>query len=105
MWSFIHVDDAASATVAALDAAKPGVYNIVDDEPARVSDWMPALAEALGAPRPRKVPAVIARLAAGSYGVSVMTSAQGASNELVKRELGWTPRYASWREGFKGGLG
>ncbi len=105
VWSFIHVDDAATATVAALKAAAPGVYNIVDDAPARVSEWLPALAEALAAPPPRKVPAAIARLAAGSYGVAVMTTAQGASNELAKRELGWTPRYASWCEGFKVALG
>jgi nucleoside-diphosphate-sugar epimerase len=104
VWSFIHVDDAARATVAALDVAKPGVFNIVDDEPARVSEWVPALAAALGASPPRKVPGFIARLAAGSYGVQVMTSAQGASNELAKRALGWTPRHASWREGFETGL-
>jgi nucleoside-diphosphate-sugar epimerase len=105
VWSFIHVHDAASATVAALADDRPGVYNVVDDEPARVSQWIPALADALGAPAPRRVPALIARALAGSYGVMTMTRAQGASNELVKRELGWTPRYASWREGFRAGLG
>lgn len=105
VWSFIHVDDAAAATVAALGAEKPGVFNIVDDEPARAADWIPELARALGASRPHKVPALLARLVAGSYGVTLMTQAQGASNALVKRELGWSPRYASWREGFKVALG
>jgi nucleoside-diphosphate-sugar epimerase len=117
VWSFIHVDDAASATLAALDAtditdatdapdaAQPRVFNIVDDEPARVSEWIPALADALGARHPRKVPAWLARPLAGSYGVAIMTEAQGALNALAKRELAWAPRYASWREGFSSGIG
>jgi nucleoside-diphosphate-sugar epimerase len=105
VWSFVHVDDAARATVLALTQGASGAYNVVDDEPARVSDWLPALAASLGAPRPMRVPALIARLAAGSYGVSVMTQAQGASNELARRELGWSPAYASWREGFAEALG
>jgi nucleoside-diphosphate-sugar epimerase len=105
VWSFIHVDDAARATVIALDRGTSGAYNVVDDDPALVSDWLPLLAETLGAQRPRRVPALIARLAAGSYGVATMTHAQGASNELAKRELGWSPEYPSWREGFRGGLG
>jgi nucleoside-diphosphate-sugar epimerase len=105
VWSFIHVDDAAAATVAALTASKPGVFNVVDDEPARVAEWIPALARALGASRPRKVPALLARALAGNYGVALMTQAQGASNALAKRELGWSPRYASWREGFVSALG
>lgn len=104
VWSFVHVDDAAAATVAALQAAKPGVFNVVDDEPARVADWIPALAQALGARKPRKAPAWLARPLAGSYGVTIMTEAQGASNARAKAELGWTPRYASWREGFRAGL-
>jgi len=104
VWSFIHVEDAARATVAAL-AAGSGPYNIVDDEPAPVSIWLPVLAEALGAPRPLRVPVPIARVLAGSYGVASMTRAQGASNELARRELGWTPRYSSWREGFREALG
>ena len=104
VWSFIHVDDAASATVAALDRGPAGAYNVVDDEPARVSDWLPALASALGAPKPWRAPVFLARLAAGSYGVATMTSAQGASNELAKAELGWTPELPSWREGFRTGL-
>jgi len=104
VWSFIHVDDVARATVIALERGASGAYNIVDDDPALVSDWLPQLAEALGAPRPRRVPAVIGRLAAGSYGVATMTQAQGASNALAKRELGWSPEYRSWREGFLRGL-
>jgi 2-alkyl-3-oxoalkanoate reductase len=105
VWSFIHVDDAARATVNALSRGATGAYNVVDDDPARVSDWIPHLAETLGAKRPRRVPAVIARLAAGSYGVATMTRAQGASNELARRELGWSPEFPSWREGFPRGLG
>jgi nucleoside-diphosphate-sugar epimerase len=104
VWSFIHVDDAARATVAALGNGEPGAYNVVDDDPAPVAQWLPALADALGAPRPRRVPALIARPFAGRYGVATMTRAQGASNELAKRELGWTPQHKSWREGFRGAL-
>jgi nucleoside-diphosphate-sugar epimerase len=105
VWSFIHIDDAARATVRALDHEGPRIYNVVDDDPAPVAEWVPALAEAVGAPRPMRVPAPIARLVAGSYGVSVMTRGQGASNELAKRELGWRPEHASWREGFRTALG
>lgn len=101
VWSFIHVDDAARATVAALTRGEPGAYNIVDDDPAPVAEWLPALAAALGAKKPRRVPAWLARPVAGSYGVSLMTEAQGASNALAKRELDWAPEYASWREGFR----
>ncbi len=105
VWSFIHIDDAARATVAALTRGHSGAYNIVDDEPAPVSQWLPALAEALGAPRPLRVPAWLARPLAGGYGVATMTTSQGASNELAKRELGWQPQHASWREGFRTGMG
>jgi nucleoside-diphosphate-sugar epimerase len=105
VWSFVHVDDAAAATVAALSTDGPGVYNIVDDDPAPVSEWLPALAEALGAPRPRRVPAWLARPIAGRYGMQLMTSAQGASNALAKHELGWAPAHPSWREGFRSALG
>lgn len=107
VWSFIHVDDAARATVAALtlEGSTGHVYNVVDDDPAPVSEWLPALAQALGAPRPWRVPAPIGRLAAGSYGVMVMTKGQGASNALIKEELGWKPEHASWREGFRTALG
>ncbi len=105
VWSFIHVEDAARATIATLANPISGAYNIVDDEPAAVADWIPALAEALGAPRPLRVPALLARPLAGAYGVEVMTRAQGASNALAKRELGWQPSFPSWREGFRRGLG
>jgi nucleoside-diphosphate-sugar epimerase len=104
VWSFIQIDDAARATVAALTRGPPGAYNVVDDDPAPVSEWLPALAQALGAPRPLRVPALLARLAAGGYGVATMTRAQGASNARAKRELDWRPRYPSWREGFRTGL-
>jgi nucleoside-diphosphate-sugar epimerase len=105
VWSFIHVDDAARATIAALRHGAPGAYNIVDDEPAPVSEWLPALAAGTGSPRPMRIPSWIARIFAGRYGVEAMTRAQGASNELAKRELGWRPRYASWREGFASAAG
>src|SRR5439155_6030851 len=95
VWSFVHVDDAAAATVAALERGRPGVYNIVDDEPAPVRDWLPAYAEAVGAKRPFRVPKPAARLAAGAYGVEVMTVVRGASNAKAKQELGWRPRHAS----------
>jgi 2-alkyl-3-oxoalkanoate reductase len=105
VWSFIQVDDAAAATVAALTRGEPGAYNIVDDEPAPVSEWLPALAQALCARPPRRVPAFVARLVAGSYAVSTMTEAQGATNQLAARALGWTPRHKSWRAGFRDALG
>jgi nucleoside-diphosphate-sugar epimerase len=105
VWSFIHVEDAARATVATLANEGSGAYNIVDDEPAPVSEWLPALASALGAPRPRRVPALLARPLAGEYGVAAMTKAQGAANARAKRELGWQPGFPSWREGFRRGLG
>jgi nucleoside-diphosphate-sugar epimerase len=100
IWSFLHVADAAAAAVAALDHGAPGVYNIVDDDPAPVSEWLPHLAAVLGAPPPRRVPAWIARLAIGKAGVVLMTEVRGASNARAKAELGWSPRYPSWREGF-----
>jgi len=104
VWSFIHIEDAAQATLGALTRGESAPYNIVDDHPAAVSEWLPALAEALGAKPPRRVPAFLARLVAGDYGVAVMTRAQGASNARAKAELGWTPRYPSWREGFQSAL-
>ena len=103
-WSFLHVDDAAAATLAAIQGGAPGVYNIVDDEPAPVSEWLPHLASALGAKPPRRVPLWVGRLATGDVGVSLMTEARGASNAKAKRELGWRPRYGSWRSGFREGL-
>ncbi len=105
VWSFVHIDDAASAAIAALDGRGQGVYNIADDEPAPVSAWVPALAKAVGAQPPRHVPVWLGRLAAGEVGVSMMTQIRGTSNAKAKRELGWTPRYPSYREGFATGLG
>ena len=103
VWSFIHIDDAATATAAALDHGSPGVYNIVDDEPAAVAEWLPYLASTVGAARPRRVPVWAGLLAAGEVGVSMMTRIRGSSNAKAKRELGWAPRWASWREGFRHG--
>jgi 2-alkyl-3-oxoalkanoate reductase len=100
LFSFIHVDDAASATVAAVERGAPGIYNIVDDEPAAMRDWLPAYAEAIGAKRPLRVPVWVARLAAGKM-VGLMSVQPGASNARAKRELGWEPRWRSWREGFR----
>lgn len=105
IWSFIHVDDAASATVAAIQPGARGIYNIADDEPAPVSVWLPGLARALGAKPPFHLPVWLGRLIVGDVGVSMMTRIRGASNAKAKRELGWTPSYASWREGFRKGLG
>jgi nucleoside-diphosphate-sugar epimerase len=101
VWSFVHVDDAASATVAAIEGHVTGIFNVVDDEPARVSEWLPALAEAIGAPPPRRVPAWLGRIAAGPAGVVLMNESRGASNAKAKRELGWRPRHPTWREGFR----
>jgi nucleoside-diphosphate-sugar epimerase len=100
IWSWIHLDDAAAATVLALEHDGPAIYNIVDDEPAPVRDWLPVLAQALGAKPPRRVPTWLARLLAGEVVVALSTEARGASNAKAKRELGWTPRYPSWRSGF-----
>lgn len=105
VWSHIHVDDAAAATLAAVDHGEPGIYNIVDDEPASVREWLPVLATALGAKPPRHVPRWLGRLAAGEALTLMMTEARGASNAKAKRELGWQPRYASWRMGLVQGLG
>jgi nucleoside-diphosphate-sugar epimerase len=104
IWSFIHIDDAAQATVAALEHGPPGVYNIVDDEPATVSEWLPALAKALGAKPPLRIPAWLGRLVIGEHGVIMMTELRGASNEKAKRELGWKPYWTTWRDGFRNGL-
>jgi nucleoside-diphosphate-sugar epimerase len=102
MFSFVHLEDAAAATVLALERGSPGVYNVVDDEPAPARQWLPALAEILGAKPPRRVPRWLARLVAGEAVVVLMTEARGASNAKAKRELGWTLRYPSWRQGFPG---
>jgi nucleoside-diphosphate-sugar epimerase len=100
VWSFVHVADAAQATVAAIEHGRRGVYNVVDDDPARVAVWLPALAQALGAKRPRRVPRFVGRLFAGECGVVMMTELRGASNAKAKRELAWRPEHSSWRQGF-----
>ena len=105
MFSFIHLDDAAAATVLALEHGEPGIYNVVDDEPAPVREWLPVLAAALGAGPPRRVPRWLARLVGGDLAVVMGTETRGASNAKAKRELGWMPRHPSWREGFAAAYG
>jgi nucleoside-diphosphate-sugar epimerase len=105
VFSHVHIDDAAAATVAAVDHGQRGIYNIVDDEPAPVREWLPVLASALSAKPPRHIPRRLGRLAAGEAATLMMTEARGASNAKAKRELGWQPYYASWRLGFANGLG
>jgi nucleoside-diphosphate-sugar epimerase len=105
IWSFIHIADAATATVAAVEGGPAGIYNVVDDEPAPVSEWVPVLAAAVGAKRPLRVPRWVGRLAAGEMAVVAMTEIRGASNDKAKRQLGWQLRYPSWRQGFAEGLG
>ncbi len=100
VWSFIHVADAAEATVAAVEHGSRGVYNVVDDDPAPVAEWLPVLAQTLGAKRPMHMPRFIARLFAGEAGVVMMTEIRGASNAKAKRDLGWGPAHPSWRQGF-----
>ena len=100
VWSFIHLDDAAAATVLAVEHDGPAIYNVVDDEPAPVREWLPVLAQALGAKPPRHFPSWLARLFAGEAGVVMGTESRGASNAKAKRVLGWSLRYASWRDGF-----
>jgi 2-alkyl-3-oxoalkanoate reductase len=102
--SFVHLDDVMDATAAALDAP-PGIYNVTDDDPAPARGWMPAFAEALGAPPPRRVPAIAARVVGGPFASFMTTQVQGASNEKAKRELGWAPRHPTWRDGFREALG
>jgi nucleoside-diphosphate-sugar epimerase len=105
VWSHVHIEDAAAATALAVERGQPGIYNIVDDDPAPVREWLPVLASALDAKPPRRIPRWLARLAAGETATVMMTEAKGASNAKAKRELGWQPRYASWRQGFAQGLG
>jgi nucleoside-diphosphate-sugar epimerase len=97
VWSFVHIDDAAEATVAAVDRGRRGIYNIVDDEPSPVAEWLPAVARAVGAPAPRRVPRWVGRMLAGEATTLMMTEARGASNAKARRELGWRPAHASWR--------
>jgi nucleoside-diphosphate-sugar epimerase len=100
MFSFIHTDDAAAATLAAVERGGPGIYNVTDDEPAPMSEWLPVFAESIGAKPPRRVPAWLARMAAGKQAVGLATGLRGASNSKAKRELDWSPSYESWRRGF-----
>jgi len=99
VWSFVHIADAAEATVAAVERGKRGIYNVVDDDPAPVVQWLPAVAQRVGAPKPWRVPRFVGRMFAGEAGVVMMTEIRGASNAKAKRDLGWQPRYPSWREG------
>ncbi len=105
IWSFIEIADAATATLAAVDHGAPGVYNVADDDPAPVAEWLPYLAEVAGAKPPLRIPARLGQLLAGEFVVAQMTSARGSSNEKAKKELGWAPRYASWRDGFRAWVG
>ncbi len=100
VWSFIHVADAAEATVAAVERGRRGIYNVADDDPAPVAIWLSALAQTLGAKTPMRVPRFVGRLFAGEAGVVMMTEIRGASNAKAKRELAWRPTHPSWREGF-----
>jgi len=100
VWSFIHVADAAEATVAAVEHGSRGAYNVVDDDPTPVAEWLPTLAHTLGAKKPMRVPRFVGRLFAGETGVMMMTEIRGASNTKAKRELGWRPAHPSWRQGF-----
>ena len=104
VWSFIHIADAAAATVAAIDHGAPGLYNVVDDEPARVRDWLPGLAQAVQAKPPRHLPRWLGRLMVGQAGTVMMTEVRGASNAKAKRELRWQPHYPNWHVGFAEGL-
>jgi len=104
VWSFVHIEDAASATLAAVDHGGPGIYDIVDDDPAPVREWLPFLAEQVGAKKPWHVPRFVARLVAGETAVAMMTEMRGVSNAKAKRELGWHPRWSTWRIGFAKGL-
>jgi nucleoside-diphosphate-sugar epimerase len=105
IWSFIEITDAAAATLAAVDRGAPGVYNVVDSDPAPVAEWLPYLATVAGAKPPLRMPAWLGRLLAGEFVVAQMTSWRGCSNEKARKELGWEPRYASWREGFRAWVG
>jgi nucleoside-diphosphate-sugar epimerase len=105
VWSFCHVEDAASATAIAVTRGAPGIYNVVDDDPAPVAEWLPELARIVGAKPPMRVPVWLAKPLIGEHGVSFMTKIRGSSNAKAKRELGWEPKYPSWREGFRTGLG
>ncbi len=101
VWSFIEITDAAAATIAAIAHGTPGIYNVVDDDPARVEEWLPYLAKVAGGKPPLRVPAWLGRLLAGEFVVAQMTSSRGSSNQKARKELDWVPQYLSWREGFR----
>jgi 2-alkyl-3-oxoalkanoate reductase len=101
VWSFIEVTDAVAATIAAVGQGAPGIYNVVDDDPAPVSEWLPYLAQVAGAKPPLRLPAWLGRLLAGEFVVAQMTTSRGYSNQKARKELGWVPQYPSWREGFR----
>jgi nucleoside-diphosphate-sugar epimerase len=105
IWSHVHIEDAAEATAIAVERGERGIYNVVDDDPAPVREWLPVLASALDAKPPRRIPRWLGRLAAGEAATAMMTDAKGASDAKAKRELGWQLRYPSWRQGFAQGLG
>ena len=104
IWTFTHIDDAAAATALAVERGAPGLYNVVDDDPAPVAEWLPALAEAVGAPPPRHVPRLLGRIVGGEAAVAMMCEVRGADNAKAKRELGWNPIWPTWREGFRSGM-
>lgn len=105
VFSFIHIEDAVSGTLQAMKAGKAGTFNIVDDDPARAAEWLPAYAEIIGAKKPLRVPVFLGKLGGGPYAVHMMTAMEGASNERARKELGWEPKYKSWRDGFQHALG
>lgn len=105
VWSFVHVDDAARATLSAVQSERTGVFNIVDDDPSPISEWLPAYADMLGAKPPRRLPLTLVRWVAGEYTAHLMSTVRGASNRRAKHELGWKPLHPSWREGFRAALG
>ena len=104
IWSFVHIADAAAATLAAIEHGAPGIYNVVDDDPAPLREWLPVLAAAAGARPPRHVPRWLAKVAAGDAVTTMATESRGASNAKARRELGWTPAHPSWRQGFPAAL-
>ncbi|HEX6076730.1 MAG TPA: NAD(P)-dependent oxidoreductase [Micromonosporaceae bacterium] len=104
VWSFVHIDDAAQATLTACEGTAVGIYNVVDDDPAPVRVWLPYLAEAIGAKPPRRVPTWLVRPLLGEHGISMMTAVRGSSNAKARRDLGWVPAYPSWRQGFREAL-
>jgi nucleoside-diphosphate-sugar epimerase len=104
VWSFLHLHDAATATVAALTNGQRGIYNIVDDDPAPVTEWLPYLAQCVGAPAPRHIPNFMAKMLVGEHAVAMMNDIRGVSNAKARQQLQWEPKWSSWRQGFREGL-